>query len=625
MTFVSFSWRPLVWLFLLLLSPVCGFSQSALDSLLTLYREAPADTGHLKVIHALVNHYMYRSPTQAKAYASEGLHLAQQLEAPRGQSTFHYQLGVFYSGANQLDSADYQYDRALEFAMTTGDTHQQSRIYHGKAILAFDRGNLDEAEEMVQENIRLDQENGDSLGVALSWDFIGQIHRNKGHYQRALQYFLASLKGLEGLDEPIREADVLNHLAAVEYHLGHFAQGITYNQRAVEIYRAQEDLAYEAQALNDMGNCYKQLDSLTQALRCYTQSMEKAEQAGAASIAGTAQSNLGALLVRLGRQEEGLAHLRASLARFESLNYTRKVAVTQNMLAQVYNTLGRPAEALTLLQAAIDYADKADSKATLMTALKYRSESYRLQGNYRQALADHQAFKTVSDTLLNQEKIRRIEEMRVIHDTEQKESALALQQAEIAVLDAAVKRSKLRKALYGTGMVSFIALSGLLFFGFQQQLKRKRLEHPQQKALMQQEIDFKKKELMSQTLHLVHKNTFLEDLREQLESIRGTSGDVQGLLGRLKFEEMNDQDWEVFKSYFADVHNHFDQKLQEHASQISESEIRLAALLRMNLSTKEIAAILHVQPDSVLKSKYRLKKKLQLEKDTDLADFLKNL
>jgi len=45
----------------------------------------------------------------------------------------------------------------------------------------------------------------------------------------------------------------------------------------------------------------------------------------------------------------------------------------------------------------------------------------------------------------------------------------------------------------------------------------------------------------------------------------------------------------------------------------------------MNLTTKEIASMLNVLPDSVLKSKYRLKKKLALEKDMDLTQFLNSL
>lgn len=58
---------------------------------------------------------------------------------------------------------------------------------------------------------------------------------------------------------------------------------------------------------------------------------------------------------------------------------------------------------------------------------------------------------------------------------------------------------------------------------------------------------------------------------------------------------------------------------------ITEKEIRLAAFLRMNLSTKEIAAMFSVIPTSILTSKYRLKKKLGLEKEVDLNEFLNSL
>jgi DNA-binding NarL/FixJ family response regulator len=93
----------------------------------------------------------------------------------------------------------------------------------------------------------------------------------------------------------------------------------------------------------------------------------------------------------------------------------------------------------------------------------------------------------------------------------------------------------------------------------------------------------------------------------------------------LKKEKASDKDWETFKTYFSEVHNDFDAKLKTLCTHISEKEIRLAAFLRMNLTTKEIATTMNVLPDSILKSKYRLKKKLGLEKETDLTSFLNTL
>ena len=91
-----------------------------------------------------------------------------------------------------------------------------------------------------------------------------------------------------------------------------------------------------------------------------------------------------------------------------------------------------------------------------------------------------------------------------------------------------------------------------------------------------------------------------------------------------KKQHAEDKDWEIFKNYFAVEHYDFDNKLKAIYADITEKEIRSAAFLRMNLTAKEIAATLNVF-NSILKSKYRLKKKLNLDKNTDLTTFLNTL
>jgi DNA-binding NarL/FixJ family response regulator len=160
-------------------------------------------------------------------------------------------------------------------------------------------------------------------------------------------------------------------------------------------------------------------------------------------------------------------------------------------------------------------------------------------------------------------------------------------------------------------------------------MKKNQIERDKQEAIYKQEIAHKKKELTSQTLHLVQKNTFIQELMENLENIKNSPErfkvEFRRIIMLLKRENSADKDWEVFKTYFAEVHNDFDQKLKTLYSEISDKEIRLAAFLRMKLTTKEIAATMNVLPDSVLKSKYRMKKKLGLDKDTDLVGFLDEL
>jgi predicted RNase H-like nuclease (RuvC/YqgF family) len=111
-------------------------------------------------------------------------------------------------------------------------------------------------------------------------------------------------------------------------------------------------------------------------------------------------------------------------------------------------------------------------------------------------------------------------------------------------------------------MVSALALSGLLVFGFRQRIKKNRIAREKQEEIYRQEIAQKKKELTTQTLHLVQKNTFIQELKENLENIKKSPDtfktEFRRIVMLLKKENASDKDWEVFKTYFAEVHNDFD-------------------------------------------------------------------
>jgi hypothetical protein len=265
----------------------------------------------------------------------------------------------------------------------------------------------------------------------------------------------------------------------------------------------------------------------------------------------------------------------------------------------------------------------------LATAFEINALANKNRFNYKLALENYQSSQKLKDSLFNLDTSKQIETIRANYELDKKQNEIALQEEEIKTLNAQSKNDKLTKTLYSIGMFSLIAITGLLFFSFKQRIKKNKIEREKQEEILKQEIEFKKKELASQTLHLVQKNTFIQELKENLEKIKKSPElfkvEFRRLVMLLKKASAEDKDWEVFKSYFSEVHNNFDDKIKSIANDITEKEIRLAAFLRMNLSTKEIASMLNVLPESVLKSKYRLKKKLNLDKETDLNTFLSDL
>jgi DNA-binding CsgD family transcriptional regulator len=98
--------------------------------------------------------------------------------------------------------------------------------------------------------------------------------------------------------------------------------------------------------------------------------------------------------------------------------------------------------------------------------------------------------------------------------------------------------------------------------------------------------------------------------------------DIHQLLNLVNFDVKLDEDWEHFAHHFDQVHVDFLKNLRERFPQLSASDLKLCAYLRMNLSTKEIAPLLNISVRGVEGSRYRLRKKLDLPNDANLTDFI---
>ena len=614
---------------LLLLLVPCSFvfaqNKMDIDSLLSVYEKQSLDTLKIKTANNIVNYYMYRDPSKAKEYAKRELELSNQLNYKSGVSLANYQLGIVYNNLDNTDSAKYYYNSSLKIAETINNKVHISQARRGLAILEFSQGNLAVADSINDIDLAFTIRENDSVGTALAYDFKGVINQNRGYYSIALTNVLKSLKLFETLQDTIRIADCYNHLATLEHNLENHEMAIDYNKKALAIYEDYNDTYYQAQALNDIGVMYMSLKNEKEALAYFERSLEKSKLAKVPALEAAALTNIGDNYVQSGQPSRAIEFLNRSIDMSKDINANRRVAIAQNKLAEAYLMLEYPQKAQELLKDVKAYTLTSENKSILRDALRLESSTAEKIGDFSQSLLLHKQYMQLSDSLVNVEKLKKIEELRIMFQTEKKEAEIALQQEEINTLNARAKVDKLTKSLYAGGMASALALSGLLVFGYRQRIKKNRIEREK----IAKELEHKQKELASQTLHLVQKNTFIQELMENLENIKNSPEkfkmEFRRIVMLLKKENASDKDWEVFKTYFAEVHNDFDQKLKTIDPSISEKEIRLAAFLRMNLTTKEIAATMNVLPDSILKSKYRLKKKLGLDKEIDLSGFLNTL
>jgi tetratricopeptide (TPR) repeat protein/DNA-binding CsgD family transcriptional regulator len=610
--------------------------QQELDSLIKRAQTLPEDSTKAQVLARIHERMMFMDNERALGFAKEAFALSEKIGYNKGIGNGYLQFGNYFYNQSMNDSALFYHNMALEKFQEIGSIRGQLFALHSIATMEREKGDFEGAIatthailDMYTEENRNNSDLGDFDLRGSEYEVLGSIYLEKGSYKLALEQTLKALRFFEEKGDDVRKGDALKQLADIEFQMGNYDGCLAYARQAIDIYKKNDDKIYQSYALNTGGMAAEKLGNLPLTSEMFRASLVLAREMNVQTMISQGLNALARLAYGKGNFLEAKAMLEESLEITEKEDIKLNKADTHQELALMYLAQKKYEDALINVNATIAIADEIQALPTLGDAHKTRAEIHSKRNQGELAYLDFKTYHQINDSIYTLKKSQQIEELKTIYETEKKEAAIALQQEEINTLNEKAKVDQLTKGLYAGGMFTFVAVSGLLFFGFKQRMKKNRLAREKQEAIYQQEIAHKQKELASQTLHLVQKNTFIQELMENLQNIKNSPEkfkmEFRRIVMLLKKENASDKDWEVFKTYFSEVHNDFDQKIKTIYPDVSEKEIRLAAFLRMNLTTKEIAATLNVLPDSILKSKYRLKKKLGLDKETDLTAFLNSL
>ncbi|WP_161991914.1 tetratricopeptide repeat protein [Flagellimonas algicola] len=469
----------------------------------------------------------------------------------------------------------------------------------------------------------------DSSEIAISRIRLASSYRRIGNITKSIELLIESRPFVKASRDIHRESGLLFTLANAYTSNGDYELAVKYYQEAADGFIKAEDLGMYAASIISLSVSEIENGNHKPALQKIPEGITILEEEGDKNGALYGKSHLGYAYYLNKEYNQAIATLNTAIKESQIVDNKILENMNRRYLAQTYIELGE--NELALKETSIVYKEEKERGISdaYLNILKTHAKALHANNKNASSVQVYQEYITAKDSIFTIEKEKEIASMREFYESEKRENEIALQEEEINTLNEKARADNLQKGLYAGGMTSAIALSGLMVFGFRQRIKKNRIAREKQEEIYKKEIEHKQKELASQTLHLVQKNTFIQELKENLENLKNSPEkfkvEFRRIVMLLKKQNASDKDWEVFKSYFSEVHNDFDQKLKTLYPDISEKEIRLAAFLRMNLTTKEIAATLNVLPDSILKSKYRLKKKLDLDKDMDLTTFLNTL
>lgn len=148
---------------------------------------------------------------------------------------------------------------------------------------------------------------------------------------------------------------------------------------------------------------------------------------------------------------------------------------------------------------------------------------------------------------------------------------------------------------------------------------------------LQADLASKSRELANSAMNIVYKNELLQKISEEIGHLKDSTGkklpdDQLRKIQKVINEGMTDErDWNLFESSFNEAHESFFKKLKSHHPDLVPNDLKLCAYLRMNMNSKEMASLLNISLRGVEIRRYRLRKKLNLEHDKNLVEFLMEL
>lgn len=162
---------------------------------------------------------------------------------------------------------------------------------------------------------------------------------------------------------------------------------------------------------------------------------------------------------------------------------------------------------------------------------------------------------------------------------------------------------------------------------FEQKMREQELfrEAIASKEKLEQEVHLKSRELAHSAMSLVRKNEVLTDLKSKLHEMFKGDSRAKEILTQINEHIESDQDWDSFVEVFNHVHDDFFKKIQLKYPDLTPGDLKLAAYLRLNLSTKEIAPLLNISVRGLENKRYRLRKKMDLPEDVNLTEYIMNL
>jgi tetratricopeptide (TPR) repeat protein len=472
----------------------------------------------------------------------------------------------------------------------------------------------------------------DCIGVSYGLQDLSFIHLRMEDYEQSLNYLFAARRFANYSSDSVYIAIVNRRLGTVYTEMGIHDKGLQYLMEAYDVLsKHQDDFCFDlVKTVRNIGLNYVLRHDYQEARKYFDQSLNLAKACDMEAELGSGYANLSGVNTYFGIYDSVTVYLDRALDIFEKNGDTLGIGTVHNNRAEYYMMIGDYEKAVPLYEQAFKYYTLAKEDNFRVSTLKNLATIYERMGDTEMALEYSKRYAKANAMLLSMKLEKTIENMdasfmqKQVRKNIENELIISKKESKIKTYQVYLLSSLLVILVIGLGMFVYYRIS-------REKLIKVQLENERiAKFNLKNQINFKDRELEGLALNITNKNRFLHDLSLELDALtisddKDFSGKIRDIKYLISQYLRSDKELADFNKQVELLQQNFLYALSDEFPDLSENEKQLCVLLRLEISSKDIALMRNVSEKSVHMARYRLRKKMKLDSNDNLVEYLKTI
>lgn len=650
----------LLFLVMLLSITIANAQDLKVDSLENLIKKHPTeDTTRVNLLIEYARAIFEQDTEKAKPYAEQAGKMADRLNYPKGKAGSLWIIGLTSLKADKKIGIDY-IEKALAMGEKAGDKVGICKYMMSIAEVRIEQGDIEKSNELLErahrigkeiksekiimeslylmtliqartgdypgvirkleQVIDLAKETGDQAMLGKAYGRLSNAHSRQNNYPAALEYQLAALRISEQLNDKSGIFFNTINISSTQISQKDYDAALKTMKKAFEFAKKEKKSLWIMLSHMSLGGFYRDRNP-SYALTHFQKALAIAKD-NHASNRITILTHIGVIHRKKGEYDKAMKTYEEALALAEKVGAKRSYCDLWNNMAVIYSIRKQYDQAINYTQKAINLSKELGIIKFQMASYQQLADLYATTGAFQKAYQSHVLYKTLSDSVFNEQNIRKVAFLESSYEHEKEKKIL-----EIEKMNRDMKIKNQKQIILFLVVVSILVFMLAFAIYWSNKLKKKVLKLKIEN--INHQLEMNQKAMAAATLKLVQNSERDANSVKMLENIEKNTieesrQEIRSLITDYKLKSYN-SNWEEFEIMFEKINSSFYDKLNERYPTLTPNERKLCVFLKLNMSNMHISQITFQSEEALKKSRLRLRKKLEIDREVNLTAFIQSI